>query len=260
MERAAPHKSPDSGHLAIAELCARRWPRIVAADDSPLHRLMYQSHLLPITADSSSSCVLGATWEEAQRIVQVVLGRMAPDGTDADMAPADVVILDQAWRRIPWLLAALAAPRASGRRTRPTSPRAPARARAAASAARPEGPKATPRARARTQTIPTRTPRGHPRAKTPRLARTRTKTPPHTQVAVGPTRLCSPPPTPSQNMEYGDKLVLGTQIARELHAVSPRFRGRVIIRSADSAESLRQYQRVSGVDLVLSKSSDTVRV
>ena len=88
MDRATPQGPPS------AEVQPRR-PRVVAVDDSGMQRVWYQHAVLPVCADASASCVLGATWEESQRVVQVVLGRMAPNGTDADMAPADVVILDQ---------------------------------------------------------------------------------------------------------------------------------------------------------------------
>ena len=60
-------------------------------------------------------------------------------------------------------------------------------------------------------------------------------------------------------MLYDGKLVLGTEIARQLHAVTPRFHGLVIIRSADPAEQLRKYRRSPGVDVVMSKHSGQVR-
>ena len=89
MERGAPQAAP------FAALGVGRRPRVVAADDCATQRSFYRRAVLPVCADVGTSCVLGGSLEEAQRIVQVVLGRVAPDGTEADMAPADVVVLDQ---------------------------------------------------------------------------------------------------------------------------------------------------------------------
>ena len=100
-----PHVSADMHPLTRSARCASppkevlpRTPRIVALDDAASQRLLYLRGLLPRVAHDTSSCVLGATRAEADRVVLVVLGELAPDGTRVEGRPADVVILDQARR------------------------------------------------------------------------------------------------------------------------------------------------------------------